>query len=224
MRSTEMGYKAAQSQYYAIGELSNRIGLPLNQWITINFAQTGIDPRKAVSAFAKLRNNHTNKWLTRPRKGEGPACTPTFTYAFENAREDAQGNVVAYQEVHPDRPHNVHVHWLIHIPPARLHAFKNELWGWVETVAGPLEPNAVHMMEIMDERGGLRGAREYFLKGAPSASRFSADHKPQGLIVGGRRSNTSRNLGPMARRALDRKLGIKRRSIPSSAFQVSISP
>jgi hypothetical protein len=205
--STAIGSKAAQTSYYA-EEQARRIGLPFTHMVTINYAGTSIDPREATASFSRLRRSHYNKWAMRPGKHSGVAYAPTYAFAFENVRDGH-----AFMTMEPGDPHNVHVHWAVHIPPQRLADFERRLWGWVEATAGLITGGAetIHLARSNAHLGG------YLVKGAsPATAEFYARGRaatPQGMIIG-RRADTSRNLGPTARRALDRELGI-RRQIPS---------
>ena len=116
-----LGYKAAQTLYYAIGEQAQRIGYPLNAWLTINFSMTSIAPWDAVDAFKRFRCNHLNQWARRPNKGKGPRFPATYAYVFENERDG-----VPFDEIGPDLPHNVHCHTYLHVPEARQHDLGSE--------------------------------------------------------------------------------------------------
>jgi hypothetical protein len=204
-RSFHIGHKAAQTLYYAVGEQAERIGLPLTHFITINFSLTQIDPANATLAFQRLRLSFFNKWATRVGHGVGKAFAPTYAYSFENERDG-----VAFDTVEADAPHNVHVHWLAHIPATRVFDFEAHVWGWLDAVGGRVSPaSAIDIIPIDNEKG----LRRYILKGTNQswAAHFGAAHAPQGLIVG-RRSGTSVNLGPAARIRLDRQMGIRRRA------------
>jgi len=203
--SLHLGKKAAKTLYYAVGEQAERIGQPLTHLITINFSMTAVEPQNAAKAFQKLRLSYFNKWATRPCRGGGTAFTPAYAYCFENERDG-----VAFEIIEPGAPHNVHVHWLAHIPPARLHDFEMRVWGWLDAIGGQVSPaGAIKIDPIFHEKG----LRRYVLKGTgqPWAARFGAAYAPQGLIIG-RRSGTSINLGRSARLALDRQLGIRRKA------------
>lgn len=204
-QSTCIGYKAAQTLYYAVGEQAERIGLPLTQLVTINFSMTSIEPAEATKGFQKLRRSHFNKWATRPCRGSGNAFTPTYAYIFENERDGISFDIIA-----AGAPHNAHVHWLAHVPASRLHDFTMRLPGWLDAISGTLSPVGAIDIRPIDNNKGLRG---YGLKGIQKAwaGHFGAEHAPQGLIIG-RRSGTSTNLGRTARLALDRQLGIRRKA------------
>lgn len=203
-QSMHIGGKAAQTNYYA-HEQARRIGFPLTHVVTINFALTRIDPKQAVASFAKLRRHHFNKWARRPGARQGPAFPPTYLFVFENARDG-----VAYFSLEPGDAHNVHVHWQVHIPAQRLADFKDQIWRWVEMTTGGITGGAetIHIAPLDRPTG-------YLLKGALPAwlglYGRGQKHEPQGLIVGHRRAETSRNLGPTARRAADQERGIRRR-------------
>lgn len=202
-QSRHIGHKAAQTIYYAVGEHAARIGLPLTHLVTINFALTGVAPERIVEVFQSIRRSRFNKWATRPCKGSGSAFPPTYVYWFENVRDDLA------IEVTDDR-HNVHVHWLVHLPAERSHDFKMRLWSWVDQLTGEITAsNAIDIKPIYN----LKGMRSYALKGASpaTAKHFGAKPEEQGVIVG-RRAGTSANLGPSSRIQLDRLLRIRRRA------------
>lgn len=204
-RSTHIGHKAAQSVYYAIGEQAERIGLPLTQHVTINFSQTDLDPVKAVEVFTAIRRNRFDKWSRRPRRGAGRAFVPAYAYVFENARDG-----VAFEQIGPELPHNVHVHWAVNIPAERVNDFSYLIFQWLdEHCQHPCEANAVKMTTI----GTPKGLRRYVLSGTDEkwAKRYGASYEPQGVIIG-KRSGVSVNLGPSLRRHMDQMDGIRRQA------------
>lgn len=204
-RSTAIGHKAAQTLYYA-RQQAEHIGLDLNTLVTINFSGTSIPPEKAVEAFGRLRMNHFNKWCRRPAKGQGSPVEPTYRYYFENARDG-----IAFEEIADGLSHNVHVHWEACIPAKRLRKFRSLVVEWLDYIAGDIcAENSVDVRPIRDGRG----LRAYSLKGANkrTADHFGAGYKQadQGFIIG-RRTGTSVNIGPTARREADKARGIWRR-------------
>ena len=207
-RSTHIGFKASQTLYYA-RQHSERIGLPLTHYCVINFSNTRLDPRSAVDCFAKIRRDNFSKFATPRSKRGGPAFVPTYAYTFENERDG-----VAFMTMEAGDEHNVHVNWLLHLPASRVQAFEHQVWEWVEKRTGGITGGA---STIFIAPITTATVSNYITKGAQQVAldRYGGDqkHEPQGLIVG-RRSSTSRNLGPTARRALDRELGIKR-SLPN---------
>lgn len=201
--STHIGLKASRTLYYAIGELAGSLGMPLNQYVTLNFALTDIPADKAVDAFRALRNLFI-KWARRPRMGAGPAFTPTFAYAFENARDKKPVMSLGAD-------HNLHVHWLVHVPPQRQTEFGMVLYEWLDSLCTrPSAKGAIDLAPTVLQTKSLRG---YLLKGsAPEwCEHFGASPSEQGLVLG-RRTGTSRNLGPAARVEHDRRRGIRRRA------------
>lgn len=194
LHSYFIGRKAAQTLYY-IDQHAARIGRPINTHITINFACTGCDPRKAVKAFAKIRQNHFAKWTQRlPLRYRHEA---TGAYAFENYRDG-----IVYMTMEPGDPHNVHVHWAIHLPPGCLLKFEEKLLKWVARCCnGIVASNAV----MITERPAAV-LRSYLLDGCDPrwAQMYRATAEPQGLIVGGRRSGSTENLARKQRIARDR--------------------
>lgn len=203
--SNRIGKKAAQTIYYAVGEQAQRIGLPLTHHVTINFSLTDVDPKTAPAVFAKLRRNHFDKWARRPRQGTGTTFVPAYAYVFENSR-----NGRSFETLEPGDPHNMHVHWVLHLPPDRAHEFKMKLFEWLDGFCKtPSEARAIQIDDIYEPKG----LRRYVLTGTDErwAARYGASHESQGLVVG-RRTGTTMNLGPSARIALDRKLGVFRRA------------
>jgi len=205
--STHIGFKASQTLYYAQRQ-AKRIGFPLTHYAVINFSSTRISPTDAVTCFGKIRRDDFAKFATPRSKRGGPAFPPTYAYTFENERDG-----VAFMTMEPEDDHNVHVNWLLHLPAERIYGFEQQVWEWVEKRTGGITGGAstIFVGPISTET-----VSNYICKGAlqTSLDRYGGEqkHKPQGVIVG-RRSSTSRNLGPTARRALDRELGI-RRSLP----------
>ena len=114
-----------------------------------------------------------------------------------------------------DLPHNVHVHLYAHIPPERMYDFRNQAYRWLDFVVGDVSAaNAIKIDTISEDNGIV----PYCLKGTQDqvAVHFGVKGKseparPQGLIMGGRRSGTSRNLAPAARKAMDKELKINRK-------------
>lgn len=201
-----VGPKAAQTNYYADMQAS-RLGLRINVRVTINFSLLGVAPESATALFRKMRSSRFTKWVARPRKGCGPAAPPTDYHGFENKRGDE-----VYRQVGPDLPHNVHVHWSMHIPAGRRRDFESELYRWVNEMAGhgAWEAGVLKVEDLTFSQPA-----KYLNKGAKPhvARRYGANPEKisdQGLVIG-RRTGTSRNIGPSRRRADDAAQGIDRR-------------
>ncbi|WP_245436892.1 MULTISPECIES: hypothetical protein [Rhizobium] len=150
-----------------------------------------------MKAFAKIRQNHFGKWTTRqlppPLRHEA-----TGAYAFENVRDDAP-----FLTLQPGDDHNVHVHWIVHLPPGCLKAFEEKLWRWVERCC-----NGIHDAKaIMITERPAAVMRNYVLAGCDPkwAEIYRATAQPQGMIVGGRRSGTTENLARKRRIERDRQ-------------------
>lgn len=207
--STEIGWKGTQTHYYAEKQAEN-IGLPLNTKITLNFDLTSIQPWDATAAFGKWRTQRFNKWARRPCKGRGKAFEPTYAYVFENKKDP-----IVYNEIGEGLPHNVHVHMYAHIPAERLFDFSGRAYEWLDEMAGPISAQQAVKIQWVTEDNGVM---QYDRKGASKAAAKRYGVKdlqcPQGMIIG-RRSGTSLNLGPTARKATDKELGIIR-YMPSS--------
>lgn len=206
--STVIGAKSAQTNYYA-EEQAIRIKLPFTHLVTINYSNTQLPPKEATRAFAKLRSSYFVKWANRKELARDLRFAPTYVFAFENARDG-----VAFNTMEDGDPHNVHVHWAVHIPEKRFQDFENLLWGWVEKTTGGI--NDTEAINIKPSNGRLSG---YLVKGTTktNAERYARGRQaePQGIIFG-RRADTSRNLGPTKRRATDQILGISRKMPRSS--------
>lgn len=201
-----VGPKAAQTNYYADMQ-ARRLGLPINVRVTINFTLLDVPPEEATYVFRKMRSSRFTKWVSRPRKGCGPSAPPTDYHGFENKRGDE-----VYRHIGPGLPHNVHVHWSMHIPSGRRRDFEAELHRWVNEMAGHSSwPNMALKVEDLT----FWEPAKYLNKGAKPAiaRRYGANPKKiseQGMIIG-RRTGTSRNVGPTRRRADDASRGIDRR-------------
>lgn len=201
-----VGPKAAQTNYYADMQAA-RLKLPINVRVTINFTLLGVEPEDATFVFRKMRSSRFAKWVSRPRKGCGPAAPPTDYHGFENRRGDE-----VYRQIGPGLPHNVHAHWSMHIPTKRRRDFEAELHRWVNEIAGH---GGWPVLALKVEDLTFGQAAKYLNKGAkpPVARRYGANPekiREQGMVIG-RRTGTSRNIGPARRRADDAARGIDRR-------------
>lgn len=201
-----VGPKAAQTNYYADMQAA-RLKLPINVRVTINFTLLGVEPEDATFVFRKMRSSRFAKWVSRPRKGCGPAAPPTDYHGFENRRGDE-----VYRQIGPGLPHNVHAHWSMHIPTKRRRDFEAELQRWVNEMAGH---GGWPVLALKVEDLTFGQAAKYLNKGAkpPVARRYGANPEKiseQGMVIG-RRTGTSRNIGPARRRADDAARGIDRR-------------
>jgi len=200
--SHRVGRKAAQTLYYA-EEQAERIGLPINTTTTINFAVLGISPREAGKVFQKLRNERFAPWC---RRGSHKRFQPTYTFGFENTRDG-----LVYSDPDGDE-HNTHVHWTLHIPPRLYERFEAVLYEWLGEIAGRKDwPD--NALRVSPKTFDCKPAN-YPIKGASRAVAEQYGVKPekitpQGVVIG-KRTGTSTNLGPSARRALDKACGINR--------------
>ena len=178
-RTMQIGRKPAANLHHAT-QVAGMIGLPLNQFITINYSKTPCPPHHAGPQFRLLLASWFARWLRRhPRNKTG--CAPTYVWSFE-----AAGGQIA-------------VHWLVHIPRGLIREFWRTLPTWVAMTAGPIEgPSAIKHRRIYN----IVGLKRYVLKGMDPhvAVLWGIRPIPQGLIIG-KRSGTSRNLGATARKA-----------------------
>lgn len=161
--------------------LADRLGTPLNQLVTINFAHTDLTNKQVASAFAKLRTNYFNPWWRRPKSG---GHVPTSPSAFIWVQEAAGGVTT--------------VHWLVHIPTARLADFKARLPKWLTRIAGGIDDGAI------DIRAAYRplGAVAYMSKGIdPGIADFYGITPIDQGVTYGKRAGFSVSLGPSRCRA-----------------------
>lgn len=178
-QSAQIGRKPAANIHHAT-RLAERIGYPLNQFVTINYSKTPCSAGDATAVFRVLLASWFTRWLRRHPKNK-KSVPPAYVYAFE-----AAGGQIA-------------VHWLVHIPRGLIREFWRLLPVWIEATAGPIDgPGAIKHRRIY----GIVGAKRYVLKGMDPhfARAWKIRPSPQGIIIG-RRSGFSRSLGPIARRA-----------------------
>jgi hypothetical protein len=149
---------------------ATRIGKPLTQFITIHWFKAD-GSENADRRFARLREC-AQKWLVR--KGVPLTCC----WVLEAPKQ------------------NVHSHMAIHLPPDLVESFSAMLSTWVggNDVPGMIDVKPATTL----------GWRRYLLKGVGPAGwdKFNIPHRhrvPQGKIKG-KRSGTSQNLGPAARK------------------------
>ena len=201
--SFRVGIKGARTLYYAERH-AERIGNPLNVSITLNLTMLGIAAVDTTAAFGRLRRERFSPWVRRPPKqARAKAGTPTYSYGFENSRNGAACTSRT-------GPHNIHVHWAAHVPPARRHDFDCQMVAWVDELAGTQNwPQPALEVRTIHRPGKVA---DYPIKGASPeiAAHFGRTAEPQGIIFGVR-TGTTRNIGPAARRAADKAQGIDRR-------------
>lgn len=210
--SMEIGFKGTQTLYYAQRQ-AERIGLPLNTLMTINFSHTDIAPWEAVPAFGRWRSNHFCKWARRPQKGQGKPFEPTYAYWFENKK-----GAEVYGDVSEGLPHNIHVQMYAHVPVERVFNLRGRAFEWLDFIAGSMSAaEAVKISLVKTDNGVMKYGRKG--AGKAAAKRYGASdvRSPQGAIVG-RRTGTSVNIGPAARIAMDKQLGIVRR-MPEAPYR-----
>lgn len=180
-QSLQIGRKPAANLHHAT-RFAERIGQPLNQFITINYTKTACRPEDASARFRLLLASWFARWLRRhPRNRK--ACQPTYVWVLE-----AAGGQTA-------------VHWLVHIPRGLIREFWSMVPQWVQATVGPdIEPSTVKHRRIHN----VTGLKRYVLKGMDPhfARAWKIRPSPQGMIVG-KRSGFSRNLGPAARKGVN---------------------
>jgi hypothetical protein len=158
---------------------SERIGLPLNRFVTINLTMLGCAPKEAGHIFRRMVAQRFAPWLRRSDANK-KGVPPTYVWSLE-----AGGGFTA-------------CHWLVHVPERMHRAFTAKLREWLGgLIGGQPETCATDVRPIYN----LIGARRYVLKGTEPlwAEHLAVRAVPQGLVFG-KRSGFSRNLGPAARK------------------------
>lgn len=158
------------------------IGRPLNTFVTLNLDHTDCRPELVSKAFERLRDHHFTRWLRYQAKQSGrrhymPAA---YVWVIEHAGGD------------------VHVHWLVHIPPQLRPLFEAKLSRWLNRVAGAVhcKNSAIHVQRVT----GARGLGKYMMKGIEPryAAFYHVRRSPQGIVYG-KRCGISKSLGPTQR-------------------------
>ncbi|CAI3960002.1 unnamed protein product [Commensalibacter communis] len=193
-----IGKKGAQTLYYA-AKVAKYIRLPLNYFITINFSETDIPALQINDTFLKLKRQLT-RWLLSSSKYK-EAIEPTFVWVFENCINGEGCDII-------DEQHNIHVHLAIHIPEG----YEDDIFVKVKSLLEKMaiiNERTVHLADTIENL-----SLSYFLKGCHpdyiDTYGRGREYIYQGIIPGDRRSGTTRNIGPEARKRMDKELGIKR--------------
>jgi hypothetical protein len=169
--------RPSRNVHHAI-TLANVKGLPLNRFVSLNFALTDCPEKETDVAFRRVREFYT-KWVHRPhKKARAHAAPPTFVYCIEN-----QSGVL-------------NAHWLVHVPMARHAEFPAKLAVWLTKATGRVydELKAINIKSVTS----ARGAGKYILKGLyPSMARnWDIEAEYCGWVTG-RRIGHSQNIGPV---------------------------
>jgi hypothetical protein len=155
---------------------AEEIGLPLNQFVTINFTTQGVtEEREICGILEKIRRRYC-RWAKEPgKKKRALPFTGTMIWVLENT-----GHVAA--------------HLMLHVPESRLTFFENEVAAWVAKYTGqPLASTALDIRPIYNPHG----LRKYMLKGLDPiyGNLYRVRTTPQGRILG-KRMGYTKNLGP----------------------------
>lgn len=199
MKNTSyIGKKGAKTLYYA-ADVAKYIRLPLNHFITINFSETNIASLQINDAFLKLKRQLT-RWLLSSSKHK-EIIEPTFAWVFENCINGEGCDDI-------DEYHNIHVHWAMHIPEGYEDEIFLKIILFLKKIT-VINERTVHLADTKNN-----STLSYFLKGCNPdyINIYGRDRDAiyQGIIPGNRRSGTTRNIGPKARKKMDKDLGIKR--------------
>ena len=156
--------------------LAEKNGTPLNRFVTLNFTHTACDAGAVSLAFSDLRERFM-RWFRRNQRDTQHGAA--FIWVAENANDHAA------------------IHWLVHIPDARLADFRARLPIWLAKVTGGIicDDSAINVKPAHTPLG----AGKYMMKGIDPA--YAAFYRirpvPQG-IVHGKRCGFSQSLGPSA--------------------------
>lgn len=157
--------------------LAEKNGTPLNRFVTLNFTHTACDAEAVSIAFAALRERFMRWFRRRQSGGQGATINAAFLWVIENTN----GNTA--------------IHWLVHIPPARLADFTARLPQWLAKVTGGVHcaDSAINIKQAYTPLG----AGKYMMKGIDPvfADFYRIRHVPQGEVHG-KRCGFSQNLGP----------------------------
>ena len=173
-----IGQRPAANLLNAIN-LAERLGLPLTQFITINFSRTHYTADTVSAAFRSILKPF-GRWMRTPKRRAGfSAVQPAYVWVVEN-----HGGCL-------------HVHWLVHVPEKRLAVLAAKLPAWVSRETGGLTSGAIHFEDV----DRPHGAGKYICKGIDPrfAPLYRIDFEYQGPVVG-KRSGFTENLGPTARK------------------------
>ncbi len=176
LRTTVHINRKQASNFLLAIKLAEKIGLPLNLWVTISFAHIECSADEISDRFSVLRGQRFSPWINRPPTNSGLARSkPAFLWVIENAG-------------------CMNVHWLVHVPVERRCEFELKLAHWIETMFGPMgHETAIDVQQVYNPYG----CRKYMLKGLdPHIARFyGIDPEDQGRVTG-KRCGVSVSLGP----------------------------
>lgn len=166
------------------------VGRPFNIAICIDTWALGIVAEAADSSFRRMRRQRFARWSTyRPRAtGIARNGPPVDTWVWEA----------------PCGRH--HVHWLLHVAPARQAEFRSKLLKWVAAMAGlsagaALPHDAVHIADVIN----AEGMKLYLAKGVdPHYARLWNIRPVNCGMVIGRRAGSARAVGPSVWKPLKR--------------------
>lgn len=155
--------------------MAEKLGIPLNQIVTINFTHLGIEEGQISSVLTGIRARYC-RWAKRPgKRRRADPFEPAMIWVVENNGHAA-------------------CHLLTHVPSGRLANFKAELAGWIEKecLVKP-EGSALDVRPAHNPHG----FRKYMLKGIDPlfAALYRIRHVPQGPVLG-KRFGYTQNLGP----------------------------
>ena len=133
-RTQWINRKPAANLHHAT-RYAERINLPLNMFVTINFSQIGIDPESSSEVFQKVVGQRFAPWLRRTADN-AQSVPPTYVWTLEAANE------------------NQAVHWVVHIPNKIERHFRQALHRWVAELArGAPSPQALKIISVYNIKG-----------------------------------------------------------------------
>lgn len=187
-------------------EFSSTLGLEPNRTIDIHFNQGDLDldqhrPQAALGKFLKL----AREWI---------ACrggATAYIWVLENRRHSGS----PFNPDEQDMRMGIHVHLLLHVPPALTRRFSQLQRGWL-TKAGMSGNNPRTIKGTrLPTRKAVRGKFLYMLKDlnpnamaafqawvpgeAEAPVKLDTRGKPSDMPIMGQKAGTSRNIGLAAR-------------------------
>lgn len=189
-QTSELSFESVENLIIAAAH-AHAIGLPLNRFVTINFAAGGCTKRtqEALGLFLKQASD----WL----KTKG-AC-PAWVWVAESP---------------PDATDHVHI--LMHVPEGLRDRFARLERRWVKRTGTTVRAKVIKCRHVVEDINVVKDPLRYMLKGCNAENRevfgIVTDRPPQGTIEG-KRCGFSQSLGPSARARSNGVLGSSERPV-----------
>ncbi|WP_229185312.1 hypothetical protein [Bradyrhizobium oropedii] len=122
------------------------MGVPFNIYVVAHLHES--TAKSAATIFQLLRDKYRD-WLSYRTKKLGLKLPPMYVFAFE-------------------APGNVHVNWVLYVPPELLPDFRKKLPRWLAKAQGTLGNFDLEVTDI-DPAGAYKGMANYLVKGCDPA-------------------------------------------------------